>query len=74
MGRPCTRLLGKVVGSFKQGVEYENNELSIVGFKNMVKKWLKTKKSKLKTRFLKGKTNRLINIELCAMGEVDDFL
>jgi hypothetical protein len=35
--------------------EYEDNELSIMGFKNVVKRWLKTKRSKLKIRLLEGK-------------------
>jgi hypothetical protein len=36
--------------------EYVNNEFSIIGFKSMVKRSLKRKKSKLKTKFLGGKT------------------
>jgi hypothetical protein len=43
--------------------EYVDNKLSIMGFKNMVKRWLKTKRTKLKTRFLEGGTECPINIE-----------
>jgi hypothetical protein len=34
-----------------------------MGFKNVVKRWLKMEKNELKTRFLEGKTNCSINIE-----------
>jgi hypothetical protein len=40
------------------------NELSTVGFKNVVKKWFKTKRSKLKVRFLIGRIECLVNIKL----------
>ncbi len=43
--------------------EHEDNKLSIVGFRNVVKRWLKIKRNKLKIRFLEGKTECLINIE-----------
>jgi hypothetical protein len=36
--------------------EHVDNELSIVGFKNVVKRWLKTKCCKLKALYLGGKT------------------
>jgi hypothetical protein len=34
-----------------------------VGFRNVVKRWLKTKISKLKVRFMARKKNYLVNIE-----------
>jgi hypothetical protein len=43
--------------------EYVDNKLSTVGFKNVVKRWLKTNKNKLKIRFLEGRTKCPINIE-----------
>jgi hypothetical protein len=36
--------------------EYVDNQFSTIGFKSMMKRLLKTKKSKLKTNFLGGKT------------------
>ncbi len=44
--------------------EYVDNELSVVGFKNVVKRWLKIKRSKLKARYMAGKKDCPINIEL----------
>jgi hypothetical protein len=32
--------------------EYVDNELSTMGFKNVVKRWLKIERNKLKSRFL----------------------
>lgn len=40
-----------------------NNELSMVSFNNVVKRWLKIEKSKLKARFMVGKKDCPINIE-----------
>jgi hypothetical protein len=50
--------LEKLWATLDKEFEYEDNELSTVGFKNMVKGWLKTK-----IRFLEGKTNCPINIK-----------
>jgi oligoribonuclease NrnB/cAMP/cGMP phosphodiesterase (DHH superfamily) len=36
--------------------EYVDNKLSTVGFRNVVKRWLKTKRTKSKTRFLEERT------------------
>jgi len=44
--------------------EYVDNEFSTIRFKNMVKRLLKTKKSKLKTKFLGGKRYCPMNIKL----------
>jgi hypothetical protein len=46
-----------------KGFEYENNELSSVRFLNVVKRWLKTKRNKLKAKFMGGQWDCLINIE-----------
>lgn len=43
--------------------EYVDNELSIVRFKNVVKRWLKTKCCKLKALYLGGKIECIVNIE-----------
>jgi hypothetical protein len=40
-----------------------NNELTIVKFKNVVKRWLKTECCKLKVMCLGGKTKCQVNIE-----------
>jgi hypothetical protein len=39
-------------------------ELSIVGFGNVVKRWLKTKRNKLKAQYMVGKKDCSPNIEL----------
>jgi hypothetical protein len=44
--------------------EFVDNDLSMVGFRNVVKRWLKTKRSKLKARYMVGKKDYPINIEL----------
>jgi hypothetical protein len=44
--------------------EYVDNELFTIRFKNVVKRWLKTKCCKLKALCLGGKTKYLVNIEL----------
>jgi hypothetical protein len=44
--------------------EYFENEPSTVGLRNVVKRWLKTKRNKLKSRFLGGRSKCLVNIEL----------
>jgi hypothetical protein len=44
--------------------EYVDNELSMVGFMNVVKRWLKTERSKLKARYMARKKDCPINIEL----------
>ncbi len=46
--------------------EFENvdNELYLIEFKNVVKRWLKIKRSKLKARYMAKKKICLINIEL----------
>jgi hypothetical protein len=43
--------------------EYLDNELFVVGFRNVVKKWLKTKRNKLKVRYMARNKDCLINIE-----------
>ncbi len=43
--------------------EYLDNELFVVGFKNVVKRWLKTKRSKLKARYMASNKDCIINIE-----------
>jgi len=44
--------------------EYVDNEFSVVGFKNVVKRSLKTKRNKLKARYIVVKKDCPINIEL----------
>jgi len=44
--------------------EYVNDELTIVKFKNVVKRWLKTECCKLKAMYLGGKTECPVNIEI----------
>jgi hypothetical protein len=44
--------------------KYVDNEFSTIRFKSMAKRLLKTKKSKLKTKFLGGKTYYPMNIKL----------
>jgi hypothetical protein len=43
--------------------EYVDHELSMVGFGNVVKRWLKTKKNKLKAQYMVGKRDCPPNIE-----------
>jgi len=43
--------------------EYVENELSIIGFKNVMKRWLKTKHCKLKALYFGGKTKCLVNVK-----------
>ncbi len=43
--------------------EYLDNEFSMVGFRNVVKRWLKIEKSILKARYMARKKNCSINIE-----------
>jgi hypothetical protein len=45
-------------------LENVDNESSMIEFKNIVKRWLKIKRSKLKARHMAKKKNCLINIEL----------
>lgn len=56
--------LKKLRATLDKEFEYDDNELSIVRFKNVVKRWLKIERSKLKTSFLEGKIDYPINIEL----------
>lgn len=63
MGGSPSRLHKEVDVNFRYFFEYVDNELSTMGFRNMVKRRLKTEKNKLKTRFLEGRTKCLINIE-----------
>jgi hypothetical protein len=44
--------------------EYVDHELSMVGFGNVVKRWLKTKKNKSKAQYMVGEKDCPINIEL----------
>jgi hypothetical protein len=44
--------------------EYVDNKFSVVGFKNVVQRSLKTKRNKLKARYITVKKDYLINIEL----------
>jgi hypothetical protein len=44
--------------------EYVDNEFCVVGFKNVVKRSLKTKRNKLKARYIAVKKDCPINIEL----------
>jgi hypothetical protein len=44
--------------------EYMDNELSVIGFRNVVKRWLKIERCKLKARYMAGKKDCPINIEL----------
>jgi len=50
--------------SLDKELENVDNELSLIEFKNVVKRWLKIKRSKLKARYMAKKTKYLINIEL----------
>jgi hypothetical protein len=50
--------------SLDKEFDHVDNELSMVGFKDVVKRWLKTKRSKLKARYMAGKKDCPINIEL----------
>ncbi len=43
--------------------EYLDNELFVVGFRNVVKRWLKIEINKLKVRFMEGKKDCPVNIE-----------
>jgi len=55
--------LNKLRVALNKKFEYMENELSTRGFKNVVKKWFKTKRNKLKARFLAGRIECLMNIE-----------
>jgi len=46
----------KLKETLDKELEYVDNEFSTIRFESMVKRSLKTKKSKLKTKFLGGKT------------------
>ncbi len=46
----------KLKATLEKEFEYEDNELSTIGFKNMVKIWLKIEWSKSKSQFLEGQT------------------
>jgi hypothetical protein len=50
--------------SLDKELENVDNELSMIEFKNVVKRWLKIKRSKLKARYMAKKKNLSINIEL----------
>jgi hypothetical protein len=53
----------KLKATLNKLFEDVDNELSMVGFRNVVKRWLKIEKSKLKARFMVGKKDCPINIE-----------
>ncbi len=55
--------LEKLKATLDKQFEDVDNELFMVGFRNVVKRWLKIKKNKLKTRFMVGKKDCPINIE-----------
>jgi hypothetical protein len=59
-----SKSLEKLKATLHRQFEDVDNELSIVGFRNVVKRWLKIEKSKLKARFMVGKKDFPINIEL----------
>jgi hypothetical protein len=46
----------KLKATLDKEFEYEDNELCTIGFKNVVKRWLKIEWSKLKFWFLEGRT------------------
>lgn len=54
--------------------EYVDHELSMVGFGNVVKRWLKIKRNKLKAQYMVGKRDYPPNIEPGWMGEVEGLL
>jgi polyphosphate kinase 2 (PPK2 family) len=51
------------MGRFSQEVLVYGNELLTVGLKNVVKRWFKIKRSKLKTRFLARRIKCPMNIK-----------
>lgn len=55
--------LDKLKATLDKEFEYMENELSTMGFKNVVKKWFKTKRIKLKAKFLAGRIECPMNIE-----------
>jgi hypothetical protein len=53
--------------------EYVDNKLSMVGFKNVVKRWLKTKRCRLKAQYMVGKREYPINIELAHWEKLKSY-
>jgi hypothetical protein len=63
--------LKKLKKTLDREFEYVDNEFSLVGFKNVMKRWLKIERSKLKIRFMAGKKDCHVNIEpLLSLGKV----
>ncbi len=63
--------LKKLKKTLDREFEYVDNEFSLVGFKNVMKRWLKIERSKLKIRFMVGKKDCYVNIEpLLSLGKV----
>ncbi len=54
--------LNKLRATLDMEFEYVDNELSTIEFMNVVKRWLKTERYKLKALYLGGKTKCPVNI------------
>ncbi len=63
MGKAQSGIFGKLRVDLDKEFEYLDNELSMVGFKNVVKRWLLTQKNILKARYMARKKDYPINIE-----------
>jgi hypothetical protein len=65
--------LKKLGKTLDKEFEYVDNELSLVGFKNVMKRWLKIKRSELKTKFMVGKRDCHVNIELVHWERLKEY-
>jgi len=65
--------LKKLKKTLDREFEYVDNEFSLVGFKNVMKRWLKIERSKLKIRFMVGKKDCHVNIEpFLSLGRLEE--
>jgi hypothetical protein len=55
--------LKKLRDALDSELEYLGNSLSMVGFRNAIKRFLKTERSRLKARYMAGQTECPVNVQ-----------